>query len=165
MRGRILGVTALLALALAGCGSGGDGGADVASADGARPTSGSSATPSLGREERTLKWAQCMRENGVDVPDPKAGQGIRMTMGPGSEGTMDKAREACKEWQPSGANGTGNPRDGERMRALAKCMRDNGVAEFPDPEGNMMRLNKKVADDPDFPAAQKKCQLDNLGGS
>jgi hypothetical protein len=44
-------------------------------------------------------------------------------------------------------------------------MRDNGVAEFPDPEGNMMRLNKKVADDPDFPAAQKKCQLDNPGGS
>jgi hypothetical protein len=29
----------------------------------------------------------------------------------------------------------------------------------------MMRLDKKVADDPDFPAAQKKCQLDNPGGS
>jgi hypothetical protein len=105
-----------------------------------------------------------MRENGVDVPDPKAGQGIRMTMGPGSRETMDKARQACKEWQASGADGTGDPQNGARMRALATCMRDNGVAEFPDPEGNMMRLNKKVADDPDFPAAQKKCQFD-LGGS
>ncbi len=43
-----------------------------------------------------------MRENGVDMPDPKAGQGIKMTMGPGSEATMDKAQQACKEWQPSG---------------------------------------------------------------
>ncbi|WP_327107911.1 hypothetical protein [Nonomuraea glycinis] len=164
MRGRILGVTALLALALAGCGSGATGGADVASAGDVTPTSGSSAAPSLGREERTLKWAQCMRENGVDVPDPKAGQGIKMTMGPGSEATMDKAQQACKEWKPSGGDGPGGARDGERMRTLAKCMRDNGVAEFPDPEGNTMRLDKKVADDPDFPAAQKKCQFD-LGGS
>ncbi|MGN9787200.1 hypothetical protein ACTMTF_37660 [Nonomuraea sp. ZG12] len=164
MRGRILGVTALLALALAGCGSGGEGGADVASADGARPTTGGSAAPSLSREDRGLKWAQCMRENGVDVPDPKPGQGVRMTMGPGSEGAMDKAREACKEWQPSGGDGAGNPQNGERMRTLAKCMRDNGVEEFPDPEGNTMRMTKKVADDPDFPAAQKKCQFD-LGGS
>lgn len=164
MRGRILGVTALLALALAGCGSAATGGADVASAGDVTPTSGSSAAPSLGREERTIKWAQCMRENGVDIPDPKPGQGIRMTAGPGSRETMDKAQQACKEWQPSGADGTGDPQNGERMRTLATCMRDNGVEEFPDPEGNTMRLNKKVADDPDFPAAQKKCQLD-LGGS
>ena len=38
------------------------------------------------------------------------------------------------------------------------------VEEFPDPEGNTMRMTKKVADDPDFPAAQKKCQIDH-GGS
>ncbi len=63
-----------------------------------------------------------------------------------------------------GLTGLAAPADGERMRKFAKCMRDNGVAEFPDPEGNRMRLDKKVADDPDFPAAQEKCQFD-LGGS
>ncbi|WP_336209474.1 hypothetical protein [Nonomuraea sp. LPB2021202275-12-8] len=164
MRGRILGMTAVLALALTGCASGAGGSADVPSADGGKQTSGSSAAPSLSPDERNVKWAQCMRENGIDVPDPKAGQGIRMTAGPGSEETMTKAREACKEWQPTGGNGTGNAQNGERMRKVAQCMRDNGVEEFPDPDGNTMRLNKSVADDPDFPAAEKKCQL-GLGGS
>lgn len=156
MRVRMLGVTAALALALTGCGADAPG---VASAGG-DPTA--SVTPSLDPEERGLKWAQCMRENGVDVPDPKPGQGIRMTMGPGTREKMEQAREACKEWQPQGGERAGG-RDDERLRTLAVCMRENGVEAFPDPDGGMMRITKDVGEDPDFEEAQKKCQMDQVG--
>jgi hypothetical protein len=163
---RILGVIAVLALALTACGTGGDGGTGVASAPGTKATAGSTTGPSLSPEERGVKWAQCMRENGIDIEDPKPGGGIMMTAKPGSEGTMDKAREACKDLQPMGRGGGGNPQNAEKMRQLAQCMRDNGVEEFPDPEGGGLRMTKQVADDPDFEAAREKCQMNNvMGGS
>ena len=157
MRVRMLGLAGALALALAGCGADDPG---VATAGG-DPAAG--AAPSLSREEQGLKWAQCMRENGVDVPDPKPGQGIRMTMRPGGEEKMAKAREACKEWQPTGGERAGG-RDDEHLRAIAACMRENGVEDFPDPDGGMMRITKDVGDDPDFAAARKKCRLDQPRG-
>jgi hypothetical protein len=55
----------------------------------------------------------------------------------------------------------------EKMRQFAKCMRDNGVENFPDPQedggimiqgggpGSTDGLNP---DDPTFKAAQEKCQ-------
>ncbi|GAA4521391.1 hypothetical protein [Nonomuraea ferruginea] len=153
MRVRMLGVTAALALALTGCGAEAPG---VASAGG-DPTA--SAAPSLDREERGLKWAQCMRENGVDVPDPKPGEGIRMTMGPGTQEKMEQAREACKEWQPAGG-GRADGESNDDLLKIAACMRENGVENFPDPEGGRVRITKDVGDDPDFEAAQKKCQMD-----
>ncbi|MDA0634970.1 hypothetical protein OUY22_16230, partial [Nonomuraea sp. MCN248] len=109
-----------------------------------------------------LKWAQCMRENGVDVPDPKPGEGIRMTLGPGTEKKLEQAQKACEQWQPPAG---GRPRaesDGE-LREIAACMRRNGVEDFPDPEGGRVHITKDVGDDPDFEAAQRTCQKDKPG--
>ncbi|MFI6537735.1 hypothetical protein ACIBHY_35165 [Nonomuraea sp. NPDC050547] len=52
------------------------------------------------RRDQMVKFAQCMRENGINVPDPTANGGIMMTGGPGDEEKMKKAQEACKKFQP-----------------------------------------------------------------
>jgi hypothetical protein len=159
MRGRVLGVAAALTMALAACGTSDATTPGVASAGG---DATASAEPSLSREERGLKWAQCMRENGIDVPDPKPGQGVRLTLRPGSEQQMEKARAACKEWEPAGGE-RGGGRNDERLRAMAACMRENGVENFPDPENGMMRITPEVGEDPDFDKAREKCEFDRVG--
>ncbi|MFI7439955.1 hypothetical protein [Nonomuraea indica] len=168
-RGRVLGTVSTLALAaalaLAGCGADDGGGSDVASATGGGPSATGSAAPSLSNDEKAVKFAQCMRENGIDMADPQPGKGIMVSAAPGSKATMDKAMAACKQWQPMGGDGPGAQQNAERMRALAQCMRDNGVPDFPDPEpGGGLRVTGKIAGDPDFEAAQQKCRL-NAGGS
>ncbi|WP_336214020.1 hypothetical protein [Nonomuraea sp. LPB2021202275-12-8] len=56
--------------------------------------------PKEGTEEwdRLLKFAQCLRQNGLQVQDPKPGdRGIRM---PGDEQKVDAALEACEQHAP-----------------------------------------------------------------
>jgi len=86
MRIHIL-IPAVLALALTACGgdpSGGDNAAD-------RETK---------VQDAALDYARCMRENGVDMPDPDMqGGGIRMTSPKGvSPRKMDTADKACRKY-------------------------------------------------------------------
>ena len=69
------------ATALAGC----------AGQSGATPKSSPTAAQ---REQAFLKFAQCMRDHGVDMPDPKFGQGGGMFQigGPGSNVNPDSPR-------------------------------------------------------------------------
>jgi hypothetical protein len=165
MRRITFGALALM-LALAGCGSD-DGGDQVASA--ADPTGGpgASASPTISLDEMQVKFAQCLRDNGLDVPDPEPGKGMMLRFGPGTDqGAVEKAMEACREYNPQ-ANGAApaNPQQEENGRKYAQCMRENGVEAFPDPEPGQrgLRITGEVGNDPDFQAAQEKCQ-DILSG-
>ncbi|MFG1700486.1 hypothetical protein [Nonomuraea sp. NPDC049309] len=156
---------ALLAAALwtgllAGCGTGDGGGADVASVTGAGAQAAAEAEPSEDPKEKALKFAQCMRENGIDVPDPDSSGRFTMRFDKNTpREKVEAAQEACKQWAPSGdGKRGGDGKVAERLRKLAQCMRDNGVESYPDPEGGMMRITPEVAEDPDFEAAKKKCQ-------
>ncbi|SEH03444.1 hypothetical protein SAMN05444920_1374 [Nonomuraea solani] len=173
MRGRVLIALAAVTLLLAGCGAD-EGGSDVASrtGNGTGNQAASSAKPSEDPREKMLKYAQCMRENGVDMPDPDPNQGGVMFKldKDTSQETMQKAQEVCKQHQPSGQRADGgDPKRAEAMRKVAQCMRDNGVEDYPDPEGNTVRINGDVDQDPDFKAAQEKCQKEaaeaGMGGS
>ena len=98
-------------------------------------------------EEAALAWAKCMREHGVDVPDPEVGEGGRLTIRPGSGpgqrlGDVDtdafrEATQACG--RPFGRSGAPALSDEQReelqetMLEFAKCMREHGV-DMPDPE-------------------------------
>ncbi|MFF3440583.1 hypothetical protein [Streptosporangium sp. NPDC002721] len=171
---RVLGALAL-ALVLAGCGTTGGGGEVASAGDGSgggKPAV-SSAAPSLSQHEKGLKFAQCMRENGVDMADPEPGKGvtIRIDKSVGKE-TVDRATAACKEFSPMGGSGPEglDPRRTESMRKFAQCMRDGGVEDFPDPDGGALRVTGAVGEDPDFQAAQEKCAKKflpeaSLGGS
>ncbi|MGW4794188.1 hypothetical protein ACWEPC_17480 [Nonomuraea sp. NPDC004297] len=175
MRRRVLSalVTAPFAfsLLLTGCGSGDGGGADVASVSGGTGNPSAAAKPSEDPQERALKFAQCMRENGVEVPDPDSSGRFMMKFDKGtSPEKVEAAQAACKQYAPSGKlQGGGDPKMAENLRKLAQCMRDNGVESYPDPEGGMMRITPDIAEDPDFKSAEETCKKESaeagMGGS
>ncbi|UBU11757.1 hypothetical protein [Nonomuraea gerenzanensis] len=160
-----------LGLLLTGCGSGDGGGSDVASVSGTGNQAAASAKPSVNPQEQSLKFAQCMRENGIDMPDPDSSGRVMMKFDKTvPQEKVQAAQEACQQYAPSGTRqGGGDPKMAENMRKLAQCMRDNGVEAYPDPEGGMMRITPEVGEDPDFKSAQEKCQKESaeagLGGS
>jgi hypothetical protein len=93
-------------------------------------------------ESKAVKFAQCMRENGVaEFPDPGASGELTIyevvngssldTEGAAWQGAMD----ACEDLQPSGFTGDENVTADERALRLefAQCIRDHGVTDFPDP--------------------------------
>ncbi|MCX5561789.1 hypothetical protein [Streptomyces sp. NBC_00038] len=135
-----------LALSLSGCGSGTD-----------TEETGAAASKSS-QDDQGVKFAQCLREHGVDVEDPEPGKGLRIT-GKLPKGEVDKAMEACRKYDPmQNGEASADPEMEERVRKLAQCMRDNGVEEFPDPEpGGGIQINQDIAEDPDFAKAQKTC--------
>jgi hypothetical protein len=151
----------LLALTVSGCGDKEDDDG-VATAGGEASESGDAAE--MDTRDRMLAFTECLRDNGLDVEDPAEGEGVKLEFGPETDrSTVEAAMEACREFAPEGGPG-GGPVDSEAMLEFAECMRENGVEAFPDPDpdqGGMM-INRDVAEDPDFEAAQAACE-DILG--
>jgi hypothetical protein len=162
-------IAASISLA-AGCGGDDSDGDDAGASDG----SGAAAASS----DRALKYSKCMRENGVpNFPDPQNG---RFTLGGGPDGDIDPespefqaAQRACQSLAPQGGTGGGqaNPQLQEQVLEFAKCMRKNGVSDFPDPDvsGGGVTMQAPQGTDPNSPqfrSAQQKCQsiLQGLGG-
>lgn len=152
-----VGVTAGLGLALAACGgANGDTNNGVASlSDSGSGNGGSTGTTApmsaAEREAALLKYTQCLREHGANVPDPQvdANGNVRLGGGGGPGGgggqgtgsTIDRkalqdARKACGD-PPRGAFGNFNPENQAQFQdaalKFAKCMRDQGV-DMPDPD-------------------------------
>jgi hypothetical protein len=151
---------AACALLLSACGSSGGG----PSADDA--------------EQRGLQFARCMRAHGVDMPDPKVGQGgnvqFRVTARGGKGGVvpaqMQKAMSACRKYAPNGGKPPSAAQQQEMRDAALKfsqCMRAHGV-DIPDPQtvGGGVRIGGPSRGQgrdfnpasPRFQAAQKACQ-------
>lgn len=88
------------------------------------------------REDQALAYAQCMRENGYpEFPDPGPDGGLRIRVDGRSAPGFMAAQEACRDLAPRGLASDGA--DQERIEQLvnfAQCMRDSGVADFPDPD-------------------------------
>ena len=69
-----------------------------------------STTPKGGSDhEQMVKFAQCMRENGVDVPDPEPGGGIEITQrrvaggdGDATAKKFEAAQAKCRSFMPNG---------------------------------------------------------------
>ncbi len=163
MRKTTLAAAALAAaVLLTGCGADAPD-SQVASGSGAQPTTpSSSASPSLSRDEKAVKFTQCLRENGLNVPDPEPGKGPMLKFGPDSgvsQEQVQKAMEACREYNPQ-ADAAPNPQQEENGRKHAECMRKNGVEKFPDPKPGQrgIMIGPEVGEDPDFQKAQETCQ-------
>jgi hypothetical protein len=91
--------------------------------------------------EQAVKFATCMRDNGVsEFPDPDASGQLTLdgvlngsSLDP-STAAWKKAVNACQDLQPPGY--TGNQRTAQQQEAalkFARCVRENGVKDFPDP--------------------------------
>ncbi|HEY3558003.1 hypothetical protein [Kribbella sp. NPDC051137] len=148
-------------LILTGCGADKPD-AQVASGGEPQSTSASSAPASLSQDEMAVKFTQCLREHGLNVPDPEPGKGPMLKFDKNSGVTRDqvqKAMEACRQYNPQ-SQGSANPQQQENGRKYAECMRKNGVEKFPDPKPDQpgIMIGPGVADDPDFKKAQDACQ-------
>jgi hypothetical protein len=94
--------------------------------------------------EKAVKFAKCMRDNGVmEFPDPPASG--ELTIDAISNGSsldtstpaFKQAISACKDLEPSGF--TGHKRGAQQQKdalEFAQCIRDHGVKDFPDPTPN-----------------------------
>ncbi|KAA1428767.1 hypothetical protein [Nocardioides antri] len=130
--------------------------------------------PAQDPDAAALAWAKCMRENGVDIPDPKPaddGKGGDVGLAPGLGGPMPgvdaeafaAAKEACAEHAEGmgGVDGGGfTEEDKQRMVDFARCMREHGV-DMPDPDfdGGDGEMGVEIdPNDSDFEAAQEACR-------
>jgi hypothetical protein len=122
-------------------------------------------------KEFALGYSRCMRQNGVPkFPDPQANGGIAIDGRVVDQNSpqFKKAHEACKGLLPAAPPG-GVPENREQALKYSKCMRENGVPKFPDPNagGGLGIDSEKLGVDPNGPVfkkADKLCQK-HLGGA
>jgi hypothetical protein len=161
-----LAALAMLAVIVAGCGNGsaGTGNSTV--------TSGGNGTASI--HEKAVRFAGCMRSNGVSAfPDPGVSGSFTID-GIANGSSVDtnsaafkRAIGACKNLEPPGFTGAKvTPQQTTARLKFAQCMRDNGVPDFPDPtpNGPLIDTNripslagKDPRSDPGLQAAMQKC--------
>jgi hypothetical protein len=116
--------------------------------------------------EAALEFAQCMRENGVDMPDPEVGEGGRLAFrsrAPGMDdrAALERAQEACQKHlegiRPEEPSAEEESEFREKALNHARCMREHGI-DVPDPTfrdggGVLMRMPEGI--DPNDPAVQE----------
>jgi hypothetical protein len=127
-----------------------------------------------------LKFAKCMRDHGLDFPDPvRSSTGghtnIRIGPGPGKGGRFNRddpkmkaAQKACEKFLVAGGGAAPDPAAQAKARdafvQYARCMRSKGI-NIPDPRpgaggGIVMRAGGPGQTDPASPAfkaADKAC--------
>ncbi|TDE00571.1 hypothetical protein [Jiangella asiatica] len=88
-------------------------------------------------DDQGLAFAQCMRDNGIDMPDPtgtgeEAFMEAMQVFGDYDREVLRPALDACRDLLPAQATiEQRGPQDEETRLALTECMRDKGV-EVPD---------------------------------
>jgi hypothetical protein len=130
--GLLLGLLLALALAVAACGGGGDKGGGVASLGDGKATTTS---PGGSQDERQadLAYARCMRQHGVNMPDPKVEANGRtdwqLPSGMGKDDSRLKAaQQACRQYRANGGQAQRpSPQQQQEMVAFARCMRQHGI--------------------------------------
>src|SRR3989440_1764613 len=140
MRPKTWAVAALAMVVIsAGCGgTRSSGGNDTAATPG---TVGSGVNSTATGRAKAVKFAECMRTNGVGAfPDPDASGALTIdavangSSVDASSGTFEHALSACKDLEPAGVMGNQrSPRGQKAALAFAQCIRDNGVRGFSDP--------------------------------
>ncbi|GAA4504310.1 hypothetical protein GCM10023191_058390 [Actinoallomurus oryzae] len=146
-------------VALSGCGGGSSGGVD-------RPASGGA---SAGADtDQLVEFAKCLRGQGVDVADPKAGQGlaewIESTGVDASQLRKSGAMAKCQDKLPPGikAYATDPAKKDDLLLKFAQCMRKNGV-DMPDPKNGRPDFGDVDRDSPAYKTASEKCRKELPG--
>jgi hypothetical protein len=163
-----LALIAIVAL-ISACGSG-----EPARTSSSSASSGSGNNPTT-NHEKAVKFAACMRSNGVGAfPDPPASGELTIdAIANGSSldtnsTVFKQAISACRELEPPGFTGKkATPRQMDARLRFAQCVRENGVRDFPDPapNGPLIDTNripsltgKDPRTDPTLNAALRSCR-------
>jgi hypothetical protein len=112
--------TAVATLGLAGCGLGG---------------SPSTNTNSQNARDRFVKYAQCMRQQGVDVPDRQAGSDKAVVApGAGPDPKVEAANAICRIYAPNQEGEDVSAAEEDHALKTAECLRKHGInAKDPKP--------------------------------
>jgi hypothetical protein len=135
---------------------------------------GDSGTESAGDQqakfrEAALDFAKCMREHGVDMPDPQPGGGggiqLALRADEANRATLDRAQKACQKHldkvPPPEISEEDRAKFREQALKFARCMREQGI-DMPDPtfsgDGAVrQRMTGSGPEDPRFERASEKC--------
>jgi hypothetical protein len=140
-------------------------------ADASRSPSSASTQPASSTSMQSgspdpVAYAQCMRSHGVPAfPDPDSSGRFAIKEGDGidiNSAEYKAANDECKSLLPV-PSADQQSQDHDALLQYARCMRDHGIADFPDPsasgglqiEGGAGDLNPS---NPQFQAAQNACQ-------
>ncbi|HEV7585278.1 MAG TPA: hypothetical protein VGO14_05815 [Solirubrobacteraceae bacterium] len=129
-----MGALALIAIVvlISACGS---------SAPAGTSTGGSGRNNITANAQKAVKFAECMRSNGIsEFPDPGASGKFTIdgvvngsSLDP-SAPAFKQAISACKHLEPAGFMGSKrSPQQVNASLRFAQCIRANGVRDFPDP--------------------------------
>jgi hypothetical protein len=169
-RKAVVGVVVGLLLAVAAACRSGEEAPGVASAGGVPVAGVPSPGAATDRDAALRDFAQCMRDNGVDLPDPQPGGrtgGAYGTLLRDNSPLVREAFAACRSRLPNGGEPPRlDPEKMETYRAFAGCMRDNGVPmPDPAPDGSLQGALIGTIDpnDPVLQAAVAACR-DLLAG-
>jgi hypothetical protein len=120
---------AVVALIAAGCGSNAPSGTGTTAT-----TTATGGTAGATGQAKAVKFAECIRAHGVPHfpdPDPKGDFVFGIDVSPEVWG---KAVDACKALEPPGAlSGKRSPKQQSAALRFARCIREHGVKDFPDP--------------------------------
>jgi hypothetical protein len=165
-RWRRVGAASVVALMIFSACSAADGD-DVASAGGeenpASPTASEDNAP-LDEDAQALVFAQCVRDNGVDMPDPGPGQqglidAFRAVERDYDRATLRQALSACQDLMPQYAQE--HPTGDDWQLELAECLREQGLevsdTPFEDAHSGAIDVNE-------FSAAMEVCRDVLTGG-
>ncbi|MCI0158779.1 hypothetical protein KNO15_18930 [Leifsonia shinshuensis] len=149
----LLAIPALL-LAFTACAA--NPGADSGSGSGGGSSSGSNAHSGSGQSEREawqLKFARCMRDNGVDMADPGSAGAPGLSVDASNQDAVMAASATCEK--KVGTPPPFSPEEQKKMAAdsqkmmlkIAKCYRDSGF-DVPDPKpGDSVAVPSGAPDD------------------
>jgi hypothetical protein len=135
------------------------------STGGTNPSVG--AEPPDDEQSQALAFAECMRDNGVDMADPGPGQrGLILALRAAEQAVgreaIDRAIAGCESLLPRFGHDGADPRQNEElMLALAECLREEGFDVSDDL--NELRAHD-AADTAEFQAALAECRSTVFGG-
>jgi hypothetical protein len=129
-----LGLAGFIGLISVGCG------ANAAPEKGVARSTGTATKLTV--QEKAVKFAECMRANGVPHfpdPDPKGDTNFGVDV---TREVWQKAIDACKALKPPGAlSSKRSPKQQSAGLRFAQCVRENGVKDFPDPVNGEPMIN------------------------
>jgi hypothetical protein len=167
----------LAAIALVACGGDDPSAASSGSGGGG---SGKPRGPDAETRRAMLAYARCMRERGIDMPDPTFGEnGARITQkneaGRTTPEQQRAAEQACRKYQdqikPPPISEEEQAKMREQALAFARCMREHGI-DMPDPQfeengGILQRIGPRGGvdeNDAKFREAERACRDSGPGG-
>ena len=145
---------------LAACGDGSDRPPVASIEEDVTATSSDAGSPL----QQGVRWAQCMREHGVPMPDPTAAPDGGLSFErPDKDAiavdVLQAAAEACDEYVPTETAGHAEGKVA-LMLEFARCMREHGIEDYPDPDAAGRVDDSDLRREPQFEEASAACDAE-----